>query len=136
MRFRTFLREIALIHRKVSFFLQTDAYWSNIIHVVVASGLLRDANDIREVFHRALDVCVQDQATKVRLKEELARRAVLSATRVREARLIVNMALCFTIQRQTDDLIKGGPYRVFRTIDMTPDRGWEWVLKRLVEACS
>ena len=102
-------------------------HWDDVISIVVTSGLLRDASDIRECFERALDVCVSDLPMKAYFKEQLNNRTDLAATTVIRSRLTVQMALCIVAQDDLEALAKRGSFRVFRTIDLTPERGWEWV---------
>ena len=107
-------------------------HWDDVLSIVVTSGLLRDASDIRECFARALDVCVSDLPMIGYLKEQLNNRKDLAATTVIRSRLIVQMALCLVAQDDLEALSTRGSFRVFRTIDLTPERGWEWVRESLL----
>ena len=102
--------------------------FEEVISVVVSSGLYRSASYLREGFHLALNVCVKDASYRRFLQGELRKQRHLSATVIKMSRLKIHMALCLKMQYTLEDTAALGPYMVFRTIDLTPDRGVEWVL--------
>ena len=101
--------------------------FEDVIAIVVASGLLKSANNVRDSFMLALTVCVKDKAYRNYLLGALRNQRHLSANSIRVNRLRVHMALCMLMQTELEDLSTKGSYMVFRTIDLTPDRGLEWV---------
>ena len=101
--------------------------FEDVIAIVVASGLLKSADNVRETFMLALNVCVKDTSYRNYLREQLRTQKHLSANTIRVNRLRVHMALCMKMQKELEDLSAKGSYMVFRTIDLTPDRGMEWV---------
>ena len=96
------------------------------IAVVVASGLLHNAGNVEYAFRLALDVCVLDPSMRSYYKEQLAL-AQISASSIRRNRMIVHMAICLQVQEELEKVAARGTYMAFRTLDLTPERGFEWV---------
>lgn len=97
------------------------------IVIVCASGLLRNADETLEVFECAVKVAVRDVKERQDLLAQLRSNSSMSASAIRNNRLIVLMALCLSRQDEMEQLADAGEYMVFRTLDLTPQRGFEWV---------
>ena len=113
------LAEVAATRKRVDY--------EEVIRVVMASGLLRNAERVREAFHYALQVSVKDPAYRKYLEEQVDMMSSLSPAVIIKNRLIVHMALCLHAQNQMENIAERCEYMVFRTLDLTPERGWEWV---------
>ena len=118
-RDRLVLAEFTTSQKRVDF--------EEVIRVVMASGLLRNAERVREAFHYALQVSVKDKVYRKYLEEQLAKMSSCHPSVIIRNRLIVHMALNLHTQRQLEDIAEKCQYMVFRTLDLTPERGWEWV---------
>ena len=101
--------------------------FKDMISLVVASGLLRSATYLRDSFTLALNVCVKDSPYRKFLLCELDKHN-FSASSIGENRLKIHMALCVKMQDDLEEVANAGAYMVFRTLDLTPERGMEWVL--------
>lgn len=101
--------------------------YTDVIMIVCASGLMRSADDTRAAFEYALRVSVKDLTQRDYLLEQLRKNVHMSGTSIRRNRLVVHMAMCLSKQDEMERLASSGKYMVFRTIDLTPERGWEWV---------
>ena len=118
-RDRLLLAEVATTQKKVNY--------EDVIRIVMASGLLRSVERVREAFHYALQVSVKDKPYRKYLEEQVESLSALQPSAIIRNRLIVHMALCLHAQNQLEELCERCEYMVFRTLDLTPERGWEWV---------
>ena len=120
-------RRDALLLAEIQSSTRGKTKFEDVIAIVVASGLLKSANNVRETFMLALTVCVKDTSYRTYLQGQLRNQKHLSANMIRVNRMRIHMALCMQTQMELEELSTKGSYMVFRTIDLTPDRGMEWV---------
>ena len=102
--------------------------YGEMVTTVCAPGLMRSADKLQEVFGYALQVVVKDKNYLAYLLEQLRSQASsMSDTSIIRGRLIVQMAMNLSSQNDMEAISAAGSYSVFRTLDLTPERGYEWV---------
>ena len=101
--------------------------YEDMVRIVMASGIVRSAENVREAFELGLHVAVKDKAYRKYLLDRLAQHHAVTASSIIRNRLIVTMAMCLHTQDAFEKNAVQSAYMVFRTIDLTPERGWEWV---------
>lgn len=101
-----------------------------LVDVVVASGLLRDASDLREIMMHALNVCVREPRLKNYCREALAKKHALpSARTVRRHRLTITVAYCKVLQDELKRLVETDHIVAWGTLDLSPQMGMEWAMQ-------
>ena len=101
--------------------------YEDMVRIVMASGVVRSAENVREAFELGLETAVKDKGYRKYLLDRLAQHHAMTRSSIIRNRLIVTMALCLNTQEDFEKKAAQSAYMVFRTIDLTPERGWEWV---------
>jgi hypothetical protein len=104
-----------------------------LVSVVILSGLLRDSADTGEAIDLALDVCIPDKSLKMYFKQLRQRhKNRLSKTTIIRHRLTLTLAYSALYQELNDEMMSDGPVVSWRTLDLSPQAGYEW----LMHGCS
>ena len=114
------------VHRARNFSMDT------IVQTVALSGLLRDVRDIKETIGFAIGLSVPDPKMREFYKESLDKQgANLSVSSIWRHRLTLTMALCCHRQSQYN-FMGNGTFTTWRTLDLTPLRGYEWMIHGVI----
>ena len=102
-----------------------------LIHCVVASGLLKQANHLRSVFDSSLEGVAADPKLRGYLKGVLHQKCqLLARATLYRHRLTLHMGFCRLAQDYTKELVESrGGVVSWRTMDLTPQAGVEWLLQ-------
>ena len=102
-----------------------------LIESVIAGGLLENTGDLGDVIKHSIAI-VTDKERQLRgyfLRKLSEDHTVPSKASLKRHRLTLHMALCVILQEQTHDVLHGAGGAVsWRTLDLSPQKGQEWLL--------
>ena len=102
-----------------------------LIDCVISGGLLKHAQDLRDVFANSIrSLTHHEQQLRKYFEEELSEKHVVpGAAFLQRHRLTLHMGLCVILQEETEDILQGqGGGVSWRTLDLSPQKGQEWLL--------
>ena len=100
-----------------------------LLTTVVFSGLLRDVSDVAEAIDLGLELIVKEPHLKAHLKNILHQdHEVMKRSTIVRHRLTVHMAMCSYAQVINQQLLDSDGFVVWRTMDLSPLFGFEWVM--------
>ena len=105
---------------------------SNLVNTVIASGWLREVRGLKQVFLSALRTIITEPeilAHYTKLLDDPKSKAVASRATLYRHRLTIHMGYCLQRQAQLSEMLESpGGITCWRTMDLSPQGGTEWVM--------
>ena len=99
------------------------------VESVIVGGMSKSASMFRDVVAWAARAAVTDPQLRAAILEQMARpHAFPSPTSLRRHRLTLHMGYCMWQRQLNEALLSKGPCISYRTVDSSPQGGWDWVL--------
>jgi hypothetical protein len=100
-----------------------------LVSCLLESSLLRNVSKLGEAVERAISIATRDPVIRDHLLHEVRKyHAIPSATTIRRHHLTLHMAFCLAQQKQMVAFEEGSGFVAWRTVDGSPQGGFDWVL--------
>jgi hypothetical protein len=100
-----------------------------LVTTVLMSGLLREAGDMGAVLDHAIDVVIPEPKLREYLKGlHKTDHRTLGRSAIHRHRLTLHMAFCLHLQDAHEIMLQAGPVVCWRTLDLSPQAGFEWMM--------
>ena len=101
-----------------------------LLSALILTGSMRGSGDLQVVVQSALDICIPDIAARAYFKDIAARRGIVPSRATSDrAKLAAIVGICVCQQAETEAGLMGAGCIVYRTIDSSPQGGYDWVLQ-------